>query len=62
LKPLFDFSIYLNVPIAELERRLIQRWLDHGFDMDYAKNWIASNDLLNIKTVIAESNGADVTV
>jgi pantothenate kinase len=62
LKPLFDFSIYLNVPIAELERRLIQRWLDHGFDMDYAKNWIASNDLLNIKTVIAESDGADVTV
>jgi pantothenate kinase len=62
LKPLFDFSIYLNVPIAELERRLIQRWLDHGFDMDYARNWIASNDLLNIKTVIAESDGADVTV
>jgi pantothenate kinase len=62
LKPLFDLTIYLNVPIEDLEQRLIQRWLDHGFDMAYAKNWIASNDLLNIKTVIAESAVADVTV
>ena len=62
LKPLFDFSIYLNEPIAELEQRLIKRWLDHGFDMAYAKNWIASNDLLNIKTVIEESAAADLTV
>jgi pantothenate kinase len=62
LKPLFDLTIYLNVPIEDLEHRLIQRWLDHGFDMAYAKNWIASNDLLNIKTVIAESAVADVTV
>ncbi len=62
LKPLFDFTVYLSAPIAELERRLTQRWLDHGFDRAYAKNWIASNDLLNIKTVIAESAVADVTV
>ena len=62
LKPLFDFSLYLSVPIEELERRLIQRWLDLGFDMTYAKNWIASNDLLNIRTVIAESGDADLTL
>jgi pantothenate kinase len=62
LKPLFDFSIFLNVPINELEQRLIARWLDHGFDMAYAKNWIASNDLLNIKTVISESAPADITL
>jgi pantothenate kinase len=62
LKPLFDFSVYLNVPIEELERRLIQRWLDHGFDMAYAKNWIASNDLLNIHEVIKNSADADLTI
>ncbi len=62
LKPLFDFSVFLSVPIAELEQRLIQRWLDHGFDMAYAQNWIASNDLLNIKTVIAQSTKADLTL
>jgi pantothenate kinase len=62
LKPLFDYSIFVSEPIAELEQRLIKRWLDHGFDMAYAKNWIASNDLLNIKTVIEESAAADLTI
>ena len=62
LKPLFDFTIFVGEPVEELEQRLIKRWLGHGFDMDYAKNWIASNDLLNIKIVIAESALADLTV
>lgn len=62
LRRLFDFTIYLKVPKEELERRLIQRWLDHGFDMAYATNWIASNDMPNIEAVIAGSAAADVTV
>lgn len=62
LRALFDFTIYLDVPKAELERRLIQRWLDHGFDMAYATNWIASNDLPNIEEVIAGSVVADLTI
>jgi pantothenate kinase len=62
LKPLFDFSVYLSVPLEELERRLVQRWLDHGFDMDYATNWIASNDVPNIKEVMANSAAADMTL
>jgi pantothenate kinase len=62
LKPLFDFSIFVSEPIDELEQRLIKRWFDHGYDIAYARNWIASNDLLNIQTVIAESAEADLTV
>ena len=62
LRSLFDFTIFIDVPRAELERRLIQRWLDHGFDMDYAKNWVASNDLVNIDEVIAKSAPADLTL
>jgi pantothenate kinase len=62
LRELFDYSIFLDVPQEELERRLIQRWLDHGFDIAYATNWIASNDLPNIKDVIARSSGADLTI
>jgi pantothenate kinase len=59
LGPLFDYSVFIDVPRDELERRLIKRWLDHGFDMDYAKNWVASNDLLNIDAVISGSSKAD---
>lgn len=58
----FDFSIYLKVPVEELERRLTKRWLDHGFDLAYAKNWIASNDLPNIMEVIGNSTSASHTI
>jgi pantothenate kinase len=60
LKPLFDLTIALNVPRDELERRLVQRWLDHGFDINAAKAKIASNDLLNIEEVIGKSAAADL--
>lgn len=62
LRPLFDFTIFIKVSREELERRLIQRWLNHGFDMAYAKNWVASNDLLNIDEVIASSGPADLVI
>jgi pantothenate kinase len=62
LKSLFDFSIYLKVPVEELERRLTKRILEHGHDAAYAKMWIASNDMLNIKYVIENSVGADLMI
>ena len=62
LKPLFDVSIYLDVPKVELERRLTMRILEHGHDEAYAKNWIASNDMLNADEVIANSAKADITL
>jgi pantothenate kinase len=62
LKSLFDFSIYLNVPVEELERRLTKRILEHGHDAAYAKMWIASNDMLNINYVIENSVAADLTI
>ncbi len=62
LKPLFDHTIFLNVPEAELIHRLTQRILSLGFDAAYAKNWIASNDLLNMQDVIANSTKADTTI
>jgi pantothenate kinase len=62
LRPLFDVTIFIDEPFAVLEQRLIQRWLGLGFDMAYAQNWIASNDALNIRTVIAASAPADYTI
>ena len=62
LRALFDFTIYLKVSFEELEQRLIKRWLDLGFDMTYATNWIASNDIHNIREVINNSGPADLTL
>jgi pantothenate kinase len=62
LKSLFDFTIYMKVPVEELERRLTKRILEHGHDAAYAKMWIASNDMLNINYVIENSTAADLTI
>src|SRR5665213_1350038 len=62
LSPLFDFTLYIDLPEAELIRRLTQRWHQHGFDEAYAKNWIASNDLPNIRVIQAERAKADLVV
>jgi pantothenate kinase len=62
LKPLFDISVFVNVSKPELERRLTKRILAHGHDQAYAKNWIASNDMLNADEVIANSAVADLII
>ena len=59
---LFDFSIFVDVPRSELERRLMERWRDHGKSDDDAHDWIASNDLPNIERVLARRRKADLIV
>ncbi|MGH6759966.1 MAG: nucleoside triphosphate hydrolase [Phyllobacterium sp.] len=59
LAPLFDLTIFLHVARGELERRLVQRWLDHGHDHDAARKRALSNDLPNAERVISRSVTAD---
>jgi pantothenate kinase len=59
LKPLFDLTVFLPVPLAELERRLIRRWLDHGFARGPAETKARSNDIPNAELVLRESAPAD---
>jgi pantothenate kinase len=59
---LFDFSIFVDVPRFELERRLMERWRGHGKSDDDARAWIASNDLPNIERVLARRRKADLVV
>jgi pantothenate kinase len=62
LAPLLDFTIFLNVPREELERRLIQRWLDQGRTPEDGRNWVNSNDLPNVDRVLARRRQADLVV
>ncbi len=55
LHTLYDDSIFLEVSLAETERRLIKRWEELGKDADFARAWMAGNDLPNAQTVIEES-------
>ena len=60
LPRLWDLSIYLDVPVAEIERRSIQRWLDHGMTPKDAEARARSNDLPNAVRVSENSKLADI--
>ena len=52
---LWDLTVLLDVPEAELHRRLVQRWLDHDLPLQQAQDRAASNDLPNAQTVMSMS-------
>ncbi len=62
LSPFFDLTVWIDVPEAELDRRLVARWARHGKTPAAARAWIDGNDLPNIRRCIAGSRRAEVTV
>ena len=62
LHALWDFSVFLEVSEEELERRLIQRWIDHDHSPEDAKARAMSNDMPNARRVKSESVQADLTI
>ena len=62
LRDLWDLSIFLDVPLPELERRLIRRWLDHGHTPAEALARALHNDVPNARLVLAQSFPADIRV
>jgi pantothenate kinase len=61
-RPLYDLTIWLDVPEAELIARLQTRWAHFGKSAQAAQDWILGNDLPNIRRVVANSAEADVVV
>lgn len=60
LRPLFDLTILINAPESLLVDRLTRRW--KTYCREDGQDWILSNDLPNIQTVLAESTEADVVI
>ncbi|MGL4320962.1 MAG: nucleoside/nucleotide kinase family protein [Paracoccaceae bacterium] len=62
LVQLFDLTLFLDVPEAELDRRLLDRWAHYGKSPEAARAWIDGNDLPNIRRVMNGSRQADLTI
>ena len=60
LAPLFDFTVFLDVAEPVLERRLVERWRQHGHSPDEAVARAFSNDIPNARRVLARRRPADV--
>ncbi len=62
LHALWDLTASLDVPMAELERRLIDRWHHHGLSDEDARRRAFDNDIPNARRVIDGSVAADVVI
>ncbi len=58
----WDFSVFLDVAMPELERRLIERWRSHGFDPDAARAKALGNDIPNAERVRQSALPVDMTL
>lgn len=58
----YDLTVFIDVPLPELERRLIRRWLDHGLSEAEARARALSNDIPNARCVVEQSVAADVVI
>ena len=61
LAPIWTLSARLDVPMADLRARLIQRWLGHGLSSAAATRRAMSNDIPNAQTVLDKALPADIT-
>lgn len=62
LRERFDFTIFVDVPRPELERRLLERWREHGRPDEEARTWVADNDMPNVDRVLRRRANADLVV
>lgn len=62
LQDAFDLTVWIDVPEAELDRRLMVRWAHHGKTPAEARAWIDGNDMPNIRRTITGSRPADVVI
>lgn len=60
--PLFDLTVWIDVPEAELDRRLVARWAHYGKSPAEARAWIDGADMPNIRRVTENSRPADLVI
>lgn len=52
LKEFWSYAAFIDVPIAELSKRLVERWTRHGHSVEEAKTRAEANDLPNARLVL----------
>ena len=62
LRERFDLTVRLDVPMAELERRLLARWTGYGLGGEALRLKLEGNDLPNARRAVEGSVRADLTL
>jgi len=56
----WDLSVFLDTPMDELERRLVDRWLGHGFAPEAARGKALGNDIPNARRIAGAIGPVDL--
>ncbi len=59
---MYDYKIFLNPDIDTVKKRLIDRWLENGYNLENAKQRALSNDIPNAEFILEHSGGADLVI
>lgn len=62
LDGVFDYSIFIDPGIEVLERRLLKRWCDHGYDDEAAREKAFGNDIPNARRVVGNRRPVDLVI
>lgn len=62
LAPLFDLTVFVDVPKHVIRERILARWRDLGSSVHEAELRAETNDLPNAETVLRRSRPADITI
>jgi pantothenate kinase len=62
LEGAFDYSIFIDPGIEVLEQRLLQRWCDHGYDDEAAREKARGNDIPNARRVLGSRRPVDLVI
>lgn len=62
LAPYFDLTVMMDLPDADLTRRLTARWRHYGLSEEDVARKLSENDLPNARTVRGESREADLVL
>ncbi|ETA49757.1 nucleoside triphosphate hydrolase [Ponticoccus alexandrii] len=62
LASLWDLSVFLDVPVPELERRLLKRWAGFGYSPGKAREKAEGNDIPNARRVALGRGPVDLVL
>ncbi len=58
----WDYTLFIDPGLDIIEKRLIERWLNHGLDAEKAKSRALENDIPNARYVLQKSVKVDLRI
>ncbi|MBL1242503.1 MAG: nucleoside/nucleotide kinase family protein [OCS116 cluster bacterium] len=62
MRPFYDLTVFIDVPLEVLKQRLIQRWKSYDYTPDMIQKKLDVTDMPNVELVVSQSLNADYKI